>query len=64
MRVQADEMFAIAGKDGTTEACCINRLVRIRDSLIRPPFVYCRQHIMAELAQPLHNGEGEVLVCV
>jgi hypothetical protein len=62
--VQTGVVPAIAGEDCTAEARREGKLLRIPDALVRLSSLKCRYDIVAKLAQPLHDGKGEVLICV
>src|SRR5207302_137077 len=59
--VQTDVVSAIACEDCTAEARREGKLLRIPDALVRLSSLKCRYDIVAKLAQPLHDGKGEVL---
>ena len=62
--VQWDVVSAIAGKDCTAQVCREGELVGIRDGPIGLTCFKCGEDIIAELPQPLHDGERKVLVRV
>lgn len=62
--VQLDVILTVACEDGTAEERRESQLVCIRDGLVCLSSFKSREDVVAELAQPLHNGEGKILVRV